>query len=87
MNRNRTKNQLIPTPILIPKMRASWKFLCGSTTSMVGRAELALGRQACARERAMMPSKSLPAGNVPYSNPPSPASREAQKASATAVGA
>src|SRR5256885_1193913 len=24
MKRNRTKNQLPPTPILIPKMRASW---------------------------------------------------------------
>ena len=35
----------------------------------------------------MMASKSTPAGSVPYSRPPSPASREAQKASATAGGA
>ncbi len=35
----------------------------------------------------MMPSKSLPAGSVPYSRPPSPPRREAQKASATAGGA
>ena len=42
---------------------------------------------ALARPRAMIASKSLPAGSVPYSRPPSPASREAQKASATAGGA
>ena len=35
----------------------------------------------------MIAAKSVPAGSVPYSSPPSPASREAQKASATAGGA
>ncbi len=35
----------------------------------------------------MMPSKSTPAGSVPYSRPPSPPRREAQNASATAAGA
>ena len=30
MKKNSTTNQLIPTPTLIPKMRASWKFVRGA---------------------------------------------------------
>src|SRR5205085_7022641 len=54
-----------------------------------GAVEKALLRPQAAtgRPRAMMPSKSLPAGSVPYSRPPSRFRREAQNASATAAGA
>src|ERR1700730_17137445 len=35
MKKNSTKNQLIPTPMRMPKMRASWKFVRGAINSMV----------------------------------------------------
>src|SRR5439155_13757780 len=49
MNRKRTKNQLTPTPILIPKMRASWILRGANTPSMVGAPSRAPPRSSVSR--------------------------------------